>query len=170
MYTGGLQMHHIGSWCPGRQSIWPLLFPQPLSRGCHTRLRIWDEQACLSILITRWASWGGEQWWRPLTVLRDRARASFCRCRPSIKPPETWSWTLFFQITRIDEESEMVHFMPPGEDEESIEFYADELLFCCNAKWQICQRDELFQILACNMGIWTQAPIVITKFGQCILL
>ena len=47
MYIGGLQMHHIGSWCPGRHSIWPLLFPQPLSRGCHTRLRIWDEQAWL---------------------------------------------------------------------------------------------------------------------------
>ena len=38
-YTGGLQMHHIGSWCPGRYSIWPLLFSHPLSRGRHTRLR-----------------------------------------------------------------------------------------------------------------------------------
>ena len=47
MYTGGLQMHHIGSCGPGRPSIWPLLFPQPLSRGRHTCLRIWDEQACL---------------------------------------------------------------------------------------------------------------------------
>ena len=27
MNTGGLKMHHIGSWCPGRHSIWPLLFP-----------------------------------------------------------------------------------------------------------------------------------------------
>ena len=40
MYKGGLQMHHIGSWCPGRHSICPLLFLQPLSEGCGTRLTI----------------------------------------------------------------------------------------------------------------------------------
>ena len=47
IYAGGLKKHHIGSWCPGGHSIWPLLFLQSVSRGSHTRLRIWDEQGCL---------------------------------------------------------------------------------------------------------------------------
>ena len=36
-------MHHIGSWCPGRHSILPLLFPQPLSGGHRSCLTICEQ-------------------------------------------------------------------------------------------------------------------------------
>ena len=44
-------MHHIGSQCPGRHSILPLLFPQPLSGGHRSRLTVreqWDGNAFYS--------------------------------------------------------------------------------------------------------------------------
>ena len=41
MYTGGLQIHHVVSWCPRKHSIWLLLlFLYPLSEDRHSRLRI----------------------------------------------------------------------------------------------------------------------------------
>ena len=53
MYTGGLKMHHIGSWCPGRHSILPLLFPQPLSGvTAAVSLFVNRETAMLSIMFS----------------------------------------------------------------------------------------------------------------------
>ena len=94
MYTGGLQMHHIDSCSPGRPSIWPLLFSQPLSRGRHTRLRIWDEQACLILPPSVF-----------IFFLSDRAtcclsrqkpvlnlRSVHCMRRPLLPPGFCWIW------------------------------------------------------------------------------
>ena len=44
----------IGSWCPGRHSICPLLFLQPLSEGCGTRLTIRNKDQKNSDCKTRW--------------------------------------------------------------------------------------------------------------------
>ena len=47
-YARRLQKLYIGSWGFIRHFLGPLHFLQPLSGGCRTRLRIWDEQACLT--------------------------------------------------------------------------------------------------------------------------
>ena len=46
IYTGGLQIHHIGSWCQGRRYIWLFCICTRL------RIRIWDEQACLHLSLS----------------------------------------------------------------------------------------------------------------------
>ena len=46
IYTGGLQIHHIGSWCQGRHYIWLFCICTRL------RIRIWDEQACLHLSLS----------------------------------------------------------------------------------------------------------------------
>ena len=46
-YTGRLLMLYMGSWGFERHFLGPLHFLLPLSGGCRTCLRIWDEQACL---------------------------------------------------------------------------------------------------------------------------
>ena len=43
-YTGRLRKLYIGSWGFKRHFSGPLHFLHPLSGGCCTRLRIWDEQ------------------------------------------------------------------------------------------------------------------------------
>ena len=43
-YSGRLQKLYIGSWVFKRHFLGPLHFLHPLSGGCRTRLRIWDEQ------------------------------------------------------------------------------------------------------------------------------
>ena len=56
MYMGEIISRFPQVWCIKSDSIWPLLFLQPLSEGHRTRLTIrskskyhwwWDEQACL---------------------------------------------------------------------------------------------------------------------------
>ena len=42
-------MHHIGSWCPERNSIGQLLFSHPLSRGRHTCLVYKYQLPCLHL-------------------------------------------------------------------------------------------------------------------------
>ena len=46
IYTGGLQIHHIGSWCQGRHYIWLFCICTRL------RIRIGDEQACLHLSLS----------------------------------------------------------------------------------------------------------------------
>ena len=88
-------MHHIGSLCPGRYSIWPLLFSHPLSRGRHTLRQMSQRKLWVAgiIWMDGWISPDGVKYRAAYSAKNDMKQPKFLpsyRNWPLCKEEESW--------------------------------------------------------------------------------